>query len=85
MAWVQDIMLQMTGGRSVPRVFINGQFIGGWCPFPQASSRLTRLFAAQLANSRAVRLASHARVCAGGDDTVAKAASGELVELYNKA
>jgi hypothetical protein len=25
----QDIMLSMTGGRSVPRVFINGKFIGG--------------------------------------------------------
>jgi len=44
---IQDIMLKMTGGRSVPRVFINGQFIGG------------------------------------GDDTVAKAASGELIKLYN--
>ena len=26
---IQDIMLSMTGGRSVPRVFINGKFIGG--------------------------------------------------------
>jgi hypothetical protein len=26
---IQDIMLSMTGGRSVPRVFINGNFIGG--------------------------------------------------------
>ena len=40
-------MLGMTGGRSVPRVFINGKFIGG------------------------------------GDDTVAKASSGELLKLYN--
>jgi len=46
---IQDYMLQITGGRSVPRVFINGEFIGG------------------------------------GDDTVAKAASGELLELFNKA
>jgi glutaredoxin 3 len=45
--YVTDIMLAMTGGRSVPRVFINGEFIGG------------------------------------GDDTVSKAASGELVKLYN--
>ena len=44
---IQDIMLGMTGGRSVPRVFINGEFIGG------------------------------------GDDTVAKASSGELLKLYN--
>ena len=26
---LQDLMLKMTGGRSVPRVFINGEFIGG--------------------------------------------------------
>lgn len=26
---VQDALLQLTGGRSVPRVFINGKFIGG--------------------------------------------------------
>lgn len=26
---IQDLMLKMTGGRSVPRVFINGKFIGG--------------------------------------------------------
>lgn len=26
---IQDIMLTMTGGRSVPRVFIDGKFIGG--------------------------------------------------------
>ena len=43
---IQDIMLGMTGGRSVPRVFINGKFIGG------------------------------------GDDTAAKAKSGELIKLY---
>lgn len=26
---IQDILLKMTGGRSVPRVFINGKFLGG--------------------------------------------------------
>jgi len=26
---IQDYMLQLTGGRSVPRVFIGGEFIGG--------------------------------------------------------
>ncbi|XP_076801704.1 uncharacterized protein LOC143446100 [Clavelina lepadiformis] len=26
---IQDIMLEMTGARSVPRVFINGKFVGG--------------------------------------------------------
>jgi glutaredoxin 3 len=26
---IQDILLSITGGRSVPRVFINGKFIGG--------------------------------------------------------
>ena len=26
---IQDIMLQMTGARSVPRVFVNGKFVGG--------------------------------------------------------
>lgn len=26
---IQDELLKMTGGRSVPRVFINGKFIGG--------------------------------------------------------
>jgi len=26
---IQDIMLEMTGGRSVPRVFVGGKFIGG--------------------------------------------------------
>lgn len=26
---VQDILLDMTKGRTVPRVFVNGQFIGG--------------------------------------------------------
>ena len=33
---IQDIMLGMTGGRSVPRVFINGEFIGGGTtPWPR--------------------------------------------------
>ncbi len=26
---VQDALLKMTGGRSVPRVFVDGKFIGG--------------------------------------------------------
>lgn len=26
---IQDALLVLTGGRSVPRVFVNGQFIGG--------------------------------------------------------
>jgi len=26
---IQDILLKMTGGRSVPRVFILGKFLGG--------------------------------------------------------
>ena len=26
---IQDYMSQLTGGRSVPRVFINGKFLGG--------------------------------------------------------
>ncbi|CAK8676795.1 unnamed protein product [Clavelina lepadiformis] len=26
---MQDVLLEMTGGRSVPRVFINGKFVGG--------------------------------------------------------
>ncbi len=26
---IQDVLLQLTGGRSVPRVFIKGKFIGG--------------------------------------------------------
>ncbi|KAH7696431.1 glutaredoxin, partial [Aphelenchoides avenae] len=26
---IQDYLAQLTGGRTVPRVFINGQFIGG--------------------------------------------------------
>lgn len=26
---IQDVMLEMTGARSVPRVFIGGKFIGG--------------------------------------------------------
>lgn len=26
---IQDYLLQLTGGRSVPRVFIGGKFIGG--------------------------------------------------------
>ncbi|KAK2076065.1 hypothetical protein QBZ16_001401 [Prototheca wickerhamii] len=26
---IQDALLELTGGRSVPRVFIDGQFIGG--------------------------------------------------------
>lgn len=42
---IQDALYEVTGARSVPRVFIGGKFIGG------------------------------------GDDTAAKAASGELKEL----
>lgn len=42
---IQDALLEATGGRSVPRVFVGGKFIGG------------------------------------GDDTAAKAASGELQVL----
>ena len=26
---IQDYLLEVTGGRSVPRVFIDGEFIGG--------------------------------------------------------
>ena len=26
---IQDILLDITGGRSVPRVFVDGHFIGG--------------------------------------------------------
>lgn len=26
---IQDVLLDITGGRSVPRVFIDGEFIGG--------------------------------------------------------
>ena len=26
---IQDVMMNITGGRSVPRLFINGKFIGG--------------------------------------------------------
>uniref|UniRef100_A0A7S0LVD6 Glutaredoxin domain-containing protein n=1 Tax=Cryptomonas curvata TaxID=233186 RepID=A0A7S0LVD6_9CRYP len=44
-AQIQDIMGELTGARSVPRVFIKGKFVGG------------------------------------GDDVVAKAASGELQKL----
>ena len=29
MADIQDELLSMTGGRTVPRVFIDGEFIGG--------------------------------------------------------
>jgi len=29
MSEIQDYMLQVTGGRTVPRVFIGGKFIGG--------------------------------------------------------
>uniref|UniRef100_A0A1L8DU31 Glutaredoxin-2, mitochondrial n=1 Tax=Nyssomyia neivai TaxID=330878 RepID=A0A1L8DU31_9DIPT len=28
-AEIQDVLGQLTGGRTVPRVFVNGQFIGG--------------------------------------------------------
>ena len=42
---IQDALAQLTGGRSVPRVFVGGAFIGG------------------------------------GDDTAAKARSGELAKL----
>lgn len=48
-AAVQDALLDVTGGRSVPRVFVGGQFIGG------------------------------------GDDTAAKASSGELLRLLKAA
>lgn len=48
-AAVQDALAEITGGRSVPRVFVGGKFIGG------------------------------------GDDTAAKAASGELVRLLQAA
>jgi glutaredoxin-related protein len=48
-AAVQDALLEVTGGRSVPRVFVGGKFIGG------------------------------------GDDTAAKAASGELLALLKAA
>ncbi len=46
---VQDALYEVTGGRSVPRVFISGNFIGG------------------------------------GDDTAAKAATGELARLLAAA
>jgi glutaredoxin 3 len=46
---VQDALYKVTGGRSVPRVFISGNFIGG------------------------------------GDDTAAKAATGELARLLAAA
>lgn len=46
---VQDALAEVTGGRSVPRVFVGGKFIGG------------------------------------GDDTAAKAASGELLQLLKAA
>lgn len=26
---IQEVLLKLTGGRSVPRVFINGKFLGG--------------------------------------------------------
>lgn len=42
---IQDALYEVTGARSVPRVFVGGKFIGG------------------------------------GDDTAAKAASGELAQL----
>lgn len=48
-AAIQDALLDVTGGRSVPRVFVGGQFIGG------------------------------------GDDTAAKASSGELLRLLKAA
>lgn len=28
-AAIQEVLLKLTGGRSVPRVFINGKFLGG--------------------------------------------------------
>jgi glutaredoxin 3 len=48
-AAIQDALAEITGGRSVPRVFVGGKFIGG------------------------------------GDDTAAKAASGELAKLLQAA
>ena len=48
-AAVQDALGELTGARSVPRVFVGGKFIGG------------------------------------GDDTAAKAASGELLRLLQAA
>lgn len=48
-AAVQDALGEITGARSVPRVFVGGKFIGG------------------------------------GDDTAAKAASGELLKLLQAA
>lgn len=48
-AAVQDALGEITGARSVPRVFVGGKFIGG------------------------------------GDDTAAKAASGELLQLLKAA
>lgn len=48
-AAIQDALLDVTGGRSVPRVFVGGRFIGG------------------------------------GDDTAAKASSGELLRLLKAA
>jgi len=44
---IQDALHEITGARSVPRVFVGGKFIGG------------------------------------GDDTAAKAASGELAQLLS--
>lgn len=46
---IQNVLGEITGARSVPRVFIDGKFIGG------------------------------------GDDTVAKAATGELKQLLTAA
>ena len=76
----------------MPRVFINGEFIGGvaW-HFSKAcvhcNHDLKLKVRVQCCACTRTRLKAQWRGLwrAGGDDTVAKAASGELLELFNKA
>lgn len=46
---IQDALAELTGARSVPRVFVGGQFIGGGDDTARKASNgeLKRLFAAQ--------------------------------------
>ncbi|KAK9814987.1 hypothetical protein WJX73_003904 [Symbiochloris irregularis] len=46
---LQDYLLEITGGRSVPRVFVDGQFIGGGDDTVQlaASGQLKQLLASK--------------------------------------
>lgn len=80
MDMVQDTLLGITGGRSVPRVFIDGKFIGEF--FDVAHSGLASLY-----TSIAIDASSPTILCVsgGGDDTARLAASGELKKMLEAA